>query len=126
MPGFKDETHMWEWMSDPRAKRMKGTWHRLEAVMPDGLPDVIGKFGGRQTWIELKVSAAMSPERLEAAQRDMIPWLDSEHTPVYVAFGSPHDKSVVFVRALNFGRSVVPGFWFGPTTHARGVLRNTR
>ena len=89
MSGFKNEKQLWGWLK----KRLYGKWERVEAIVPEGICDVLGGFNGKIVFIELKVGAP-SKKDIRPKQREFIEWAISVGADVYVVFGSKTGKNM--------------------------------
>ena len=109
MTGFKNEAQLWSWM----IMRMKGKWERIETIFPVGVPDCFGTHNGEFQWIERKVGSGDVAAMLESSQKDFFKWMhaSASHMPLWVAVGSPTDKSVKFYRYPDLAHPVLPPWW---------------
>ena len=101
MSGFRTEKQLWKWMKP----RMKGTWRRVEAITPEGFPDVVGTHDGAIFFVELKVLSDV-----RSSQKKFLAWLQSGGCRVFIARGSDENKTVMFMDLD--GRIVCPVFWY--------------
>jgi hypothetical protein len=106
--GFKDEKEMWKYQT-PRLLGSK--WARYELIMPDGHPDVKGSYKGRIRYIENKVAEMPDYSLLRPSQREYVQWLLDCKQEVWLAFGSPSEKRILFVQGPMFGVIKRPPFW---------------
>lgn len=101
MTGFRTEKQLWKWMKP----QMLGTWHRVEAIVPEGFPDLIGIYNEQQYFVEMKVGSGVRPK-----QRDFLEWLAKSNSSVTVVYGSLDDKKVDFLD-MKSGQFTTPPFW---------------
>lgn len=112
MIDWKDETALWEY----QAPRLRGWWRRLEATVPDGLPDSFGLYMRSTHWLERKIGKpskdALRPKQIEFALVCLergVSW--------HVCFG--YQGEVLFFKDLSLTQPIRPSFWIaersGPT-----------
>ena len=108
---------MWNYMKP----RLAGHWQRYELITPSGHPDVKGSWDGQIYYIENKVGDAESwtADRRKAALRPdqllYIEWLLQSDQRVFVAFGHPSEKRIVFYgrhyQSMDWHQPQVPLFY---------------
>lgn len=97
MRGFRNEKQLWGWLE----KRLIGRWNRVEAITPEGMPDVIGSYGGRVAFIELKVGEP-NVRVLRPKQKEFLIQAQDWGAQVFVAFGSQTEKKVTWLWSKQF------------------------
>jgi hypothetical protein len=105
MKTWRSEAALWGYL----APRLRGRWTRLEAVLPDGLPDAfcLGR-DGRTIWMELKLGKP-DPDALRAPQRNFAHACIERGIPWFCCFG--HRGAPVFFRSPEMLVPVTPEFW---------------
>lgn len=99
MTGFRDEAQLWTWMRP----KMKGKWERVECIMPEGVPDVMGTCDGDLVWIERKIGLP-NRKAMEPGQIAFFEWMEGclYGPQCWVAWGDPKSKLVRFTLGLVF------------------------
>lgn len=87
--------------------RLRGSWYRLEAITPDGMPDAFGLWQGKTWWLELKIGEP-SLEALRPSQRRFIAAAKNRDVPVWCCFG--YRNRPIFFSETDFLLPVEPPF----------------
>jgi hypothetical protein len=98
---FRDEDELWEHI----APRLRGIWHRLEVITPDGLTDCLGLWNLATWWCELKVGKP-GLKKLRPSQRQFGYDCMRQGVPIYTCFG--YKGEALFFLDFDFKTPVQP------------------
>lgn len=101
---WRDEDHLWEWM----LPNLLGSWRKLEAITPDGLPDSFGLYHRSTIWLEHKIGRP-SIDAIRPKQKEFGLDCMKRSVPYFVAFG--YQGVIRFYDDFSFSRPVAPRWW---------------
>ena len=108
MSGFRTEKQLWKWMRP----RMAGEWKRVEAIVPEGMFDLIGRANNTLHFVELKVGFP-SMKAVESSQKSFAKFLEGLPVRAWYVWGGLGEKDVLFFDAWT-RHCIYPAFWRGP------------
>ena len=114
MPSWRDEKHLWDYLR----LRLRGTWMRLEAAVPEGLPDTLGLWDRETHWLELKVGKP-SVDALRVPQRAFAMSCAAHDVSWHVCFGHRSNAWFYTWPGLLRLEPHEPDFWVPPIESLR-------